>query len=413
MHWAAEEGRVRRILIVDDEPMVLSELENALRHLRSKWNVDFVGSADKALSALAGAPFDVVVSDIRMPGMDGPTLLKRVRTAYPKIIRVLLAGPAELETAMRGLSVAHQFVGKPCSGSMLESVVDRACDLEALLSNEAIRGAVGGVDKLPSPPRTYMAVVRVLEDPSSSLGDVAAVIERDIAASAKILQVVNSAFFALRQDVKSVKQALSYLGVDMVRRILLSVEAFGMFDSKLSIGGVSIEAMQEHGVAVGGLANALMAGQASRDDAFMAGMLHDVGRLMLAKQDPARLNRVVEQAKKTATPLHVAEREAFGATHAELGAYLLGLWGLPYSIVEAAAHHHEPLGVRHSTFEVLDAVYIADLLVQEMSGDEGACSPHGELDIAYLESLGVAGNLPGWRNAAARILSESLKKAAS
>ena len=401
---------MRQILFVDDDPTVLAGLEGELRRVRHKWEMTFVTSAEKALTTMSSTPFDVVITDLRMPGMDGPALLKQIRSTYPKMIRMLLAPASDLEPAMRSLSVAHQVLGKPCDGATVEAVVDRACELQLALANDAVRVAIGGVDKLPSPPRTYLAVTNALENPDSSLTDIANIIERDMAASAKVLQVVNSAFFALRHDVKGIKQALSYLGVNMMRRILLSVETFSMYDNHKPALPIPIEDIQAHGVAVGSLATALTAKGPSSDDAFMAGMLHDVGQLVLATHSPDRYAKVLAMMAKGGVPLHVAERELLGATHAEVGAYLLAVWGLPYSIVETAAHHHAPAGVRHSTFEVLDAVYVADALVKELVGDEGTCGPGEMIDVAHLESLGVAGSLPAWRHAAARALSNVLRR---
>jgi HD-like signal output (HDOD) protein/CheY-like chemotaxis protein len=401
---------VKQILFVDDDPTILAGLEGELRRVRHKWEMTFVTSGDKALSTASSTPFDVIITDLRMPGMDGPALLRQIRSIYPKMIRMLLAPAADLEPAMRSLSVAHQVLGKPCDGATVEAVVDRACELQIALANDAVRSAIGGVDRLPSPPRTYLAVTTALENPDSSLNNIANIIERDMAASAKVLQVVNSAFFALRHDVKNIKQALSYLGVNMMRRILLSVETFSMYENHKGELAVSIDAIQEHGVAVGSLATALMGNAPASEDAFMAGMLHDVGQLILATHSPERYAKVRSMIAKDGVPIHVAEREVLGATHAQVGAYLLALWGLPDSIVETAAHHHAPASVRHSSFEVLDAVYVADALVQELVGDEGTCGPGDLIDIAHLDSLGVAGSLPAWRHAAARALSDALRK---
>jgi HD-like signal output (HDOD) protein len=401
---------VKQILFVDDDPTVLAGLEGELRRVRHKWEMTFVTSGEKALTTASSTSFDVIIADLRMPGMDGPALLKQIRATYPRMIRMLLAPAADLERAMSSLSVAHQVLGKPCDGATVEAVVDRACELQLVLANDAVRTAIGSVDKLPSPPRTYLAVTKALENPDSSLPEIANIIEKDIAASAKVLQVVNSAFFALRSDVRSIKQALSYLGMNMMRRILLSVETFSMYDNHKPAPPISIEAIQEHGVAVGSLATALMATAPTSDDAFMAGMLHDVGRLILAIHSPDRYARVTSMMADGGVPVHVAEREVLGTTHALVGAYLLALWGLPYSIVETAAHHHAPSGVRHTSFETLDAVYVADALVQELVGDDGTCGPGEMLDIAHLESLGVAGSIPAWRHAAARALGDALRK---
>lgn len=395
---------MKRILFVDDEPLILAGLQNLLRKHRKVWEMVFVDSGEKALVKLAESPFDVIVSDMRMPGMDGATLLKKVQEKYPNIVRIVLSGHAELETALRSVSVAHQFLAKPCDADTLQGVVDRACGLQALLNDDAIRKAVGTIGRLPSAPKVYAAVTRALEDPDSSLKDIAQLIEKDMAISAKVLQLVNSAFFGLPQRVGSVQQALSYLGANMIRRVLLSVETFSMFEGAKVPGSFSLEQLQQHANAVATVASKLVTGEPRSGDAFMAGTLHDVGKLILAVHVPEHFKRAMTLAAERKIPLFEAETELFGVTHAEVGAYLLGIWGLPYAIVEAVAHHHAPTRVPHATFDVLDAVYVAEALVSEASkvSKTSVIPPH--FDSAYLAAFGVESKLPAWRETVAAVM---------
>jgi putative nucleotidyltransferase with HDIG domain len=396
---------MKRILFVDDEPLILAGLQNLLRKQRKQWEMVFVESGEKALEKLAEGSFDVIVSDMRMPGMDGATLLKLVQQRQPNVVRIVLSGHAELETALRSVSVAHQFLSKPCDATSLQNVVDRACGLQALLSDDTIRSAIGTIGRLPSAPTVYVAVTKALENPDSSMKDLALLIERDMAISAKVLQLVNSAFFGLPQRVASVQQALSYLGANMIRRVLLSVETFSMFEMEKATGAFSIEALQRHSNAVAAVASKLMSDDMKSGDAFMAGMLHDVGKLILAVYVPDHFKRATALATERKVPLHVAEQELFGVTHAEVGAYLLGIWGLPYVIVEAVAHHHQPARVPHTTFDVLDAVYVAEALVSEASRNSKTSIVPLHLDSAYLEALGVISKLPAWREMASQVSS--------
>jgi HD-like signal output (HDOD) protein len=395
---------MKRILFVDDEPLILAGLQNLLRKQRKVWDMVFVDSAEKALVKLADAPFDVIVSDMRMPGMDGATLLKAVQAQYPDVVRIVLSGHAELETALRSVSVAHQFLSKPCDATALQAVVDRACGLQALLNDDAIRRAVGTVGRLPSAPKVYTAVTRALEDPATSLQELARLIEQDMAISAKILQLVNSAFFGLPQRVTGIQQALSYLGANMLRRVLLSVETFSMFDQAKTAAFFSMEDLQAHSNAVALVASKLITGEPRSGDAFMAGTLHDVGKLILAVHAPEHAKRALNLALERKIPLFVAEQELYGVTHAEVGAYLLGIWGLPYAIVEAVAHHHAPTRVEHPTFDVVDAVYVAQALVSEVSKASKASAAPPHFDSAYLKAFGVESKLPAWRETVAEVM---------
>ncbi|HMI83394.1 MAG TPA: response regulator [Polyangiaceae bacterium] len=396
---------MKRVLFVDDEPMILAGLQNMLRKQRKVWDMAFVESGAKALEKLAEASFDVIVSDMRMPRMDGATLLKEVQRRYPNVVRIVLSGHAELDTALRSVSVAHQFLAKPCDASSLENLVDRACSLQALLGDDKIRTAIGTIGQLPSAPEIYIALTKALEDPDTSMKDLAHLIERDMAISAKVLQLVNSAFFGLPQRVASVQQALSYLGANMIRRVLLSVETFSMFEKEKVAGPFSLEALQAHSNVVAAVASKLMDDAVRSGDAFMAGMLHDVGKLILAVYVPDHFKRAMALGMERNVPLHVAEQELFGVTHAEIGGYLLGIWGLPYAIVEAVAHHHSPGRVEHATFDVLDAVYVAEALVSEASKRAEAPSAPSHLDSAYIEVFGLESKLPAWREMVSEVMS--------
>jgi HD-like signal output (HDOD) protein/CheY-like chemotaxis protein len=396
---------MKRILFVDDEPMILAGLQNLLRKQRKQWEMSFVESGESALEKMAEGPFDVIVSDMRMPRMDGATLLKEVQQRYPNVVRIVLSGHAEQETALRSVSVAHQFLAKPCDAASLQNVVDRACRLQALLGNDTIRSTVGTIGGLPSAPKIYMAVTKALEDPDTSMKDLAQLIERDMAISAKVLQLVNSAFFGLPQRLAGVQQAVSYLGANMLRRVLLSVETFSMFEKEKVMGSFSLEVLQAHSNIVAAVASKLMTDPIRSGDAFMAGMLHDVGKLVLAVYVPDHFKRATALGLERGLPLYVAEQELFGVTHGEVGAYLLGIWGLPYAIVEAVAHHHEPGRVEHAAFDVLDAVYIAEALVAEAGTGAMPSTTSSHIDRAYLEAFGLQSKLPAWRETVSQVMS--------
>src|SRR5882724_7520268 len=351
--------------------MVLAGLRNMLRPKQREWEMVFAPGGQDAIDELAKSAFDVVVCDMRMPRVDGAALLKHVREHYPNTVRIILSGYTETETALRTIPVAHQFLSKPCDAATLQATVLRACNLQDLLSDPALRSAVGGIGKLPSVPRLYLRINDALEKPTTSLKDVAGLIEQDMAVSAKVLQVVNSGLFGLPKRISSMQHAVSYIGINMLRRILLSVQAFEAFDPR-SLGALSMDQLQAHSHLTAKIASRLVKGKRESEDAFTAGILHDIGKLILPKE---------------------ANPGATNITHAESGAYLLGLWGLPYSVVEAVAHHHNPRAAAHTQFDVVDAVYVGNVLAQESPEIETGSPPAG-LDIEYLETLGVAGMVP-------------------
>ncbi len=189
----------KRILFVDDEPRVLEALRDLLRRYRNNWDMVFVTSGEQALVETERSHFDVVVSDMRMPQMDGAELLHRLQKTKPHIVRIILSGYSEVEAAMRAVPVAHQFLAKPVEPRKLESVIERACNLQALLQNEEIRSLASKLNNLPSVPKLYADLNRLLAGDNVSSEQVARLVEQDPAMCAKILQLVNSSFFGFPQ----------------------------------------------------------------------------------------------------------------------------------------------------------------------------------------------------------------------
>ena len=330
------------VLFVDDEPRVLDGLRNALRKWRRKWDMDFVPGPEEGLRQLARRPYDVIVTDMRMPGMDGASFLEEARRRHGDTVRVVLSGYAESEAAMRAVSVAHQFVMKPCAPEVLVDVIARAIALEQLVNDEELRKAIASMDQLPSVPKVYSDLTVALADVNTDARTVAKIVEQDPGMSAKVLQLVNSAFFASPSPMTDVSQAVMRLGFDCVRDLALTLEVFRPGTMR-GVGPSVLERIQRHAMFTGGVVRSMAAQLDKRtaEQAALAAMLHDVGRLVLMSakgKDYAAL----EQGAVDDAELVEAERASWGTTHAEAGAYLLGLWGLPYPVVEAVARHHQP-----------------------------------------------------------------------
>src|SRR6185503_3015083 len=318
-------------------------LRNMLRPKQRHWEMTFVAGGADAIEELGRREFDVVVSDMRMPRVDGAMVLKHVQATQPNAVRIVLTGHTETDMALRTIPVAHQFLSKPCDAATLEGAIDRACSLQSLLTDATLRSIVGGIGRLPSVQKLYMQINEALEKPTTSLKDVAALIEQDMAVSAKILQVVNSGFFGLPKRVTNVHAAVTFIGINMLRRVLLSVQAFASFD-RPEVPGFSVEELQKHSQLTAMIASRMFKGKREAEDAFKGGILHDIGKLILATRPAGGESAPgIRSAQPAAISTAPGESEASGVTHAEVGAYLLGIWGLPYSVVEAVAYHHNPI----------------------------------------------------------------------
>jgi HD-like signal output (HDOD) protein len=376
-----------RVLFVDDEVAVLEGLENLLRKQRREWDMAFASSGEAALAELDRQGFDVVVSDMRMPGMDGATLLQRVQERCPGTVRIVLSGYAERGSVLRSLRVAHQFVSKPCDADALIAVIARACRLQALLQDETLRRVAGRLETLPSAPKIYDELTHVMAQDDVTSTQLGRIIESDPAMVGKILQLVNSAYFGLARRITSVDQAVTYLGIDILKGLVLNAHVFQM--ARLSsTRGLSLDKLQAHSLLVARLASRVVKPML-REVAFAAGIVHDVGKIVFASGIPDQFDASIKLAAAERCPAHEAEHAVLGVTHAEIGAYLLGIWGLPFEIIEAVAYHHTPSMVTAGNRDVLAAVHTVDALV---SADAQV------VDMAFLADAGLAGELVRWQH---------------
>ena len=393
---------MKHVLFVDDESKVLDGLKRSLRPLRDEWIMTFVTSGAEALKTLEQAPFDVIISDMRMPEMDGAQLLIEVQQRYPQIIRIVLSGQSDQDMVYQSIGATHRYLSKPCESEVLKTVVLRACTLRELLTNELLRRLVTGMQQIPSQPTLYAEVRREAESKTASLKAIGAIISKDLGMTAKMLQLVNSAYFGFYGRVATAEQAVNLLGVDTVQALVLTAHAFSYFasiqGSQFNIGHLW-EASTQTGAIARAIAKAEQASTLMIDEAYTAGLLHDVGMLVLAANLRSRYDVILKTAHERRVQVWESERQELGATHAEVGAYLLGLWGLGDPIVEAVAFHHHPSDCVGKSFSPLTAVHVANVLQQELSQQATGDVP-SQIDMPYLDSLHMSDRLPRWREVA-------------
>ena len=244
-----------KVLFVDDEPRVLEAIERTLFQLDVDWEVSFAEGGQAALLELEQARFDVIVSDMRMPGMDGATLLTQVCEKHPYVARIVLSGQTDEAAAFRVVHVAHQFLAKPCSSDTLRQVIERTRELRAWLSEERLQAAVGRVDSLPSTPRLFSALSKALDDEKATADTVAAIVRQDPAMSSKVLQVVNSSFFSSGVSVSDVRAAVVRLGMKTIRNLALGIGAFDAVGKSSSRSPAAVDELQKRSLAIAQLAS--------------------------------------------------------------------------------------------------------------------------------------------------------------
>ncbi|MGB7342576.1 MAG: response regulator [Pirellulaceae bacterium] len=395
-----------KILFVDDEPNVLSGLRRMLRGQRKVWEMHFANGGAAALELLAEQSFDVVVSDMRMPGIDGAELLTRVSKLYPNMVRLVLSGQSEHEKIFRAIGPAHQFMSKPCESEVLIETIERACGLHSELQDESLKNLTSQLTCLPTLPQIYRDLVCELKSDEASLQRIGEKIESDLAMTAKVLQLVNSSFFGLPQHVTCPKHAVSLLGLDVIRPLVLSASIVTQYEDP-GIEDFSLERLLAHSLAVATSARRIAKAESTDphmiDDSFIAGMLHDIGKLVLAVNLTEDFASAIQLAHAEEIPYWQAETQVFGCTHAEVGAHLLGLWGLSNPIVEAIAFHHRPSAACTTEFSALTAVYAANVL-QNMASERkdlsGCLTDQPECNLmwdeSYLKAVGCYDNVEAW-----------------
>lgn len=400
------------VVFVDDEPLVLQGLQRMLRPEREHWDMRFVRSAAEALALLESGSFEAVVSDLRMPEMDGAALLTAVMDRYPHMVRIVLSGEMDRDLTFRTVHCAHQYLAKPCDSDTLKRTLARAASLRRLVNDRRLKSLLPKLETLPSLPALYTEILAEIQAPNSSFRKVGDLIARDLGMTAKILQLVNSAFFGLARRVAHPQDAVSLLGYDTVRALVLSAKIFAQFDRR-RIPGLWLDELWRHSFDTSLFARAIGASEKlprkAQDEAFTAGILHDIGKLILAQNLPDEYTEVIARSNREGRALWELEAEHFGASHAELGAYILGLWGLTEEVVAAVAQHHQPPDAAGAA-RVTPVVVAADLLEHAMTEATPEAGPP-ETDRDLLQRLGVSDRIPAWMDACRRLRVEEASRA--
>jgi HD-like signal output (HDOD) protein len=385
----------RRILLVHGEANVLREPRAELAALAPGWDIVEAGSGTAALADLGWKPADAVVTELLLADMTGEQLLGQVLQHFPGTHRVVLAELGDIQSLLRCVGGAHQFIINPCTAARLHTVLQRSFQLDAWLPNQTVRQVVGRVPRLPSVEDSYHAAAREAQSPNATPESLGALIRRDPAMTAKMLQLANSAAYGDPTDDFDPVEAVRELGLANTRSCLLLAHTWSNF-AALEQGGYSMPALWTHANEAAALAAWLAQLEGATPGvvgmARTAGLLHDIGKLALAANLPEAFLRAVTSAKERGLDASAAEQAVFGATHGEVGGCLMGLWGLPMEVVQAVALHHHPACFQSRAFSPLTAVHVADALLRA----ESAGHFRALVDCDYLTVLGLEEKIPAW-----------------
>lgn len=388
----------KTILFVDDEKLVLEALRRMLSPRRKQWRLIFATSGAEALEKLADTRVDIIVSDMRMPGMDGVQLLNEVKEHYPDVVRIILSGQSDREAILKSVGSTHQYLSKPCDSGLLLKTINNALALKETLNDSALLNLISQLDSLPSPPALYQKLLGVLSSTQTSLKRIGTIISRDAGMSAKILQLVNSSFFGLLNKVSSPELAASLLGLDTIKALVLQINIFSSLNRNTQ-EQFTLDRLWQHCLTTATFARKIAEYENftpdALDEAYIGGLLHDTGKIILVSKFPTKYSTVRSMEFLEQVPSYQAEIEVFGTSHATVGAYLLGLWGLPGTIVQTVALHHTPEHAPIREFNSLAVVHAADAIEQALAPPEPG-TVLSEMNLEYLTELGVAEQVAQW-----------------
>ena len=378
-----------------------------LHQVRSTWDLHFANGGEQALELLrGGTEVDVIVTDLHMPGMHGVEMLTQVSKMDPEIIRIVLSANLNADDIAPTAGITHQIVAKPCDPDHFRSVLTRAFTLRRRMENSPVKTSLMQMGTLPSVPVLYWRIMDEINSPSPSIARVAEIVSKDPGMTAKVLKVANTTTNP-QNRVTDIVYATHMIGLENLKSFVLAAELFEKVSNDAMSEQFDIDALWQHGLTVGEysmrIAEFQGADKATVDASYTAGLLHDIGLLILATKLPTDFEAVLECARSTGSTLYQAERKTLGVTHAEIGAYLLDLWGLHDNVVKAISHHFFPSGDEHDiysfkedeAFSPLTAVHSANYFCEEAEGTDDEYGK-AELDMFYLESLGLGEMVPMW-----------------
>jgi HD-like signal output (HDOD) protein/CheY-like chemotaxis protein len=390
----------KRILFVGGDPALCQEFQAQNSGLDAVWETQVAATGEEALALCYKMSFAAVVADVCLTGMTGPDLLDALMRRQPKAMRIILSDMADTENTMKCLGHSHHHLLKPCNAAMLQSALNQAFAQETWLPSEPVQGLIAQMKHVPSPPKIYFQVAEEVKSPHCSIERIADLISQDPAITAKVLQLANSAVFGLQLNVIRPVEAVTYIGLETTKAIVLLAHTFASFDT-LKLSGFSVEELWRHSVRTGQFAKRIATIETDSLDiaeqAFAAGLLHDIGKLLFAANHAGVFTKVLRLAKEQHCNLWEAEAQLLpGMGHAELGATVLGIWGLPKTVTEPVALHHCPWRQRHNGFGPVTAVHVANILDHEARPDPAVILP-SQINTAYVTELGLQKHIDEWR----------------
>ena len=388
----------KKILLVDEDILILNALKRSLRRFKDQWEVFYAQSPSAALEQLDQDTIDVLITEVRLTSADSELFLRSFLKRHPHASRIVLTGYTSWDAIFKFAGLAHQLLAKPWSDQTLNETLQRADLISGMLSNDKLKRTLHLIENFPSIPSVYLELSEKLESGETSVEEVAEIIIRDPSLTLKLLQIVNSPFYGLPMPVSDPQKAVALLGLDIVKGFVLTSGLFSHHENR-SAAGFKIDALWQHSLSTANIVRQIakkeQLGKEISEASFIASLLHDVGKIIIASNFPNEFEEVCRRSVSSDAPSWQEERLVLGATHAEIGAYLLGLWGLPMSIIQPVHEHHQPNLNKHTQIDQTALVHIANAIEKWTTKDTG--DPLLDLDPQYINHLHLNDSILKWQ----------------
>lgn len=388
----------KNILLVDEDILILKALKRSLRLFNDQWTVSYAQNPPEALEKLEQGSIDVLITEVHLTTTDGERFLRSFLTRHPNAARIILTGYTAADAIFKFAGLAHQLLAKPWSDQALIETIQRADLISKMLSDQKLKRTLNLIENFPSIPSVYLELSQKLKGGEPSLQEIGEIIIRDPSLVIKLLQIVNSPYYGLPMPVTDPQKAVALLGLDVVKGFVLTSGLFNQYEKK-KIAYFKIDALWQHSLKTANIVRQIAKneklGKEISEASFIASLLHDVGKIIVASNFPDEFKEICSRSELENTPFWHVEQQILGATHAEIGAYILGLWGLPLAVIKAVHEHHQPDLNGHAEIDQITLLHIANAIEKTAVNSQG----QGFVDISaeYIAHLHLNESITKWQ----------------
>ncbi len=365
------------------------------------WQVDRFDDPQMLLARFELKAPDAVFLSSSIRGYAELNVLNRMIELKPDLLRFQL-GPSihSNQSITQRLELTHRVFAQPNDIETICTTVKYLLKITQLVKRPAIRQFISNQHQLPAVPGVYLELTHALNSDTTNAKNIASIIQQDPALAAKLIQLVNSSYFGMPREISQIPEAVSILGIRTLRGLALSSRISSTYPPHKRWKYFSFERINQRALLVARLAKDICqqakVSPGIAEQAFLAGLLQDIGILVMASQNPSDYLKVLQYAVKEKKPLHLAEKKITGLYHGEVGAALMALWNIPPRVVEAILLHPAPHLSTDTDFQPLTAVHVADALIPPVWQHKHT-KMNNQLSEAYLEKIGYLSSLHHWK----------------